>query len=108
MDAYRDQYARIFGEAGDVVLLAVSVDPLPELASWAAERGYPFRLLSDSGGVVGRRYGAWSATSQRDNRTLFVVAPGGRIVHVMAPFREIDPTAYDELAEAVRQSREGQ
>ncbi len=36
-----------------------------------------------------------------DKRTVIVVDPEGRISHVMYPFREIDPTAYEELGEAV-------
>ena len=33
-----------------------------------------------------------------DNRTLFVIAPDGKISYVAAPFREIDPTSYPALA----------
>jgi peroxiredoxin Q/BCP len=101
MDAYRDQYATLFRDGRRVALLAVSVDPAPELASWARDRGYPFRFLSDPGGVVGRRYGAYEEKYRMDNRTLYVIGPDGRIAHVAAPFREIDPLAYEELKAAI-------
>jgi hypothetical protein len=38
-----------------------------------------------------------------DNRTLYVVAPGGVISYVAAPFQEIDPQAYTALGEALKQ-----
>ncbi len=101
MDAYRDQYATVFKGGKHVVLLAISVDPAAELASWATERSYPFRFLSDSGGVVGKRYGVFDSGYKMDNRTLYVVAPDGRISYVAAPFREIDPKAYDDLRAAI-------
>ena len=104
MDAYRDQYAQLFHGGKDVVLLAVSTDSVGALASWAHDAKYPFRFASDSGGVVGRRYGAFNEKYQLDNRTLFVIAPDGRIAWRAAPFREVDPTAYTELAAAIDQA----
>ncbi len=101
MDAYRDQYAQLFGADSTVTLLAISVDSLPVLAEWAAERAYPFRLLSDRGGAVGKSYGAFDPKYGVDNRTLYVIKPGGTISHVIAPFRELDPQAYRELAAAI-------
>jgi thioredoxin-dependent peroxiredoxin len=101
MDAYRDQYATLFHDGQKVTLLAISVDPVEELAAWAHDRGYQFRLLSDSDGTVGRRYGAWESKYRMDNRTLFVIAPDGKIAHVAAPFQEIDPQAYQQLAAAI-------
>jgi peroxiredoxin Q/BCP len=100
MDAYRDQYAKIFKGGKGVTLLAVSTDSASELASWAKDRNYPFAFLSDSGGVLGRQYGAFATKYGMDNRTVFVIAPDGTISYA-APFREIDPTAYTELADAV-------
>jgi peroxiredoxin Q/BCP len=101
MDAYRDQYAKLFRNGRKVVLLAVSVDSPQELASWAKDKDYPFQFLSDSGGVVGKRFGAWEAEYKVDNRNLFVIGPDGRIAYVQAPFREIDATAYTELGAAI-------
>lgn len=101
MDAYRDQYATLYNGGNNVVLLAISVDPDTTLAAWAREKDYPFRFLSDSSGTVGRRYGAYNFKYKSDNRTLFVIGPDGRIAHVEAPFREIDPTAYRRLEAVV-------
>ena len=102
MNAYRDQYAQLFNGGKDVVLLAISTDSVGALASWAHDAGYPFRFASDSGGVVGRRYGAFNEKYREDNRTLFVIGPDGRITYRAAPFREVDPTAYTDLAAAIR------
>jgi thioredoxin-dependent peroxiredoxin len=101
MDAYRDQYATLFKNGQGVTLLAISVDSAGELASWAKDRGYPFRFLSDPGGVVGRTYGAYNAQYKLDDRSLFVVDPQGKISHIQQPFREIDATAYTELGKAI-------
>jgi peroxiredoxin len=112
MNAYRDQYAQLFGDTAKVKLLAISVDADTTLAAWAKEKGYkPWTFLSDSGAVVGRKYGSVRAFPDGrvlDNRTLFIIDPKGKIAHVMAPFREVDPTAYTELGEKVKQIRGGQ
>ena len=101
MDAYRDQYAKLFRDGNKVVLLAVSVDPDTALASWARDKKYPFRFLSDPGGAVGRSYGAWEPKYKLDNRTLFVVGRDGKIAYVADPFQEIDPKAYTDLDGAI-------
>ena len=105
MNAYRDQYAQLFGSKDKVTLLAISVDPDTTLASWAKEKGYHWTFLSDLGAAVGRQYGSVRLRADGgaiDNRTLFIIDAQGRIAHVMAPFREVDPTAYTELGEAVK------
>jgi peroxiredoxin len=95
MHAYRDQYAQLFRGGRGVVLMAISSDPAEALAAWARDDEFPFLFGSDEGAAVAGRYGA-----QR-SRALFVVDPEGRIAYRAAPFREIDPTAYEELAEAI-------
>lgn len=105
MHAYRDQYARIFNDGQDVVLIAISADPVEELAAWARDDQFQFLMASDEGAEVGRRYGALASRPGVTNRNLFVVGPDGRIAYRAVPFREIDPTAYEELAEAVARSR---
>ena len=105
MNAYRDQYAQLFGPKDKVTLLAISIDPDTTLAAWAKERGYHWTFLSDVGAEVGRKYGSVRLRADgtaMDNRTLFIIDPAGKIAHVMAPFREVDPTAYTELGDAVK------
>jgi peroxiredoxin Q/BCP len=105
MDAYRDQYATLFRNGQRVVLLAVSVDADTTLASWARDKQYPFRFLSDPEGQVGRLYGAWEPKYKLDNRTLFVIGPDGKIGYVADPFQEIDPKAYEGLRAAIDRVR---
>ena len=101
MNAYRDQYAKLFKNGRGVVLIAISADPDTALASWARDSEYPFLFLSDSGTIVGKRYGALADEPGMTNRNLFVVGPDGRIAYRAIPFREVDPTAYAELGAAV-------
>jgi peroxiredoxin Q/BCP len=103
MDAYRDQYATLFNNGDGVKAFAISVDPDTALASWAKDKGYPVTFLSDVGAEVGKKYGVAIETrfGLLDHRTLYVIDQNGKIAHVMSPFRETDPTAYTELAEAV-------
>jgi peroxiredoxin len=98
MQAYRDQYATLFNNGRNVVLLAISVDPDTMLANWARELEFPAVFLSDPGSVVGKQYGAISTRAPLNNRNLFVVGPDGKVAYRATPFREIDPTAYTELA----------
>ena len=103
MEAYRDQYAQLFHGGRDIVLLAVSTD-LPEAQqSWAEDADFPFLFASDPDSEVGKLYGAWRETRGGviDNRTVFVIDPEGVIRWVAAPFREIDPMAYEELGSAI-------
>jgi peroxiredoxin len=104
MDAYRDQYAQLFNGEKDVVLLAISADSPGELASWAKDAGYPFRFLSDTGGIAGQLYGAWMPDHRLDRRSLFVIGPDARVAYRQTPFREVDPSAYTELGAAIDRS----
>lgn len=97
MHAYRDQYAQIFNGGRDVVLIAISADSQEALRSWAFDDEFPFVFASDEDLEVARSYGAIHTNGAVANRSLFVVAPDGMIAHVATPFREIDPTAYEEL-----------
>ena len=99
MNAYRDQYAQLFKR--NVVLIAISADRDTALASWARDSEFPFLFASDTGAAVGRRYGALASRPGVTNRNLFVVGPDGKIAYRQTPFREIDPTAYTELAAAI-------
>jgi peroxiredoxin len=101
MHAYRDQYAQLFKDGKNVVLIGFSVDADTMQQSWMRDDQMQFLMVSDTGGVVGKQYGAFSTRGNVDNRNLFVVGPDGKIAYVAAPFRESDPTAYTMLAEAI-------
>ena len=102
MEAYRDQYAKLFNNGRNVVVVAVSVDPDTTLASWARDLQTPVLFASDVGQTVGKMYG--STRGALDNRSLFVIDPSGRIVKRMQPFNELAQTSYDELQAAVQQT----
>lgn len=101
MHAYRDQYAQLFHDGRNVVLIAISADPVAALASWARDDEFPFLMLSDTATAVGRMYGALGRRPGYENRNLFVVGPDGKIAYRALPFHEIDPTAYQDLGAAI-------
>ena len=101
MNAYSDQYAHLFKDGRNVVLIGISADPDTALASWARDSEFAFLFASDSGAAVGKVYGAFNTRYGIDNRNLFVVGPDGKIAYRATPFREIDPTAYTELGAAI-------
>ena len=95
MNAYRDQYAQLFRGGRNVVLIGISMDADTALSSWARDAEFPFLFASDTGGAVGRAYGAAAS------RNLFIVGPDGKIAWRATPFREIDPTSYTALGAAI-------
>jgi peroxiredoxin Q/BCP len=101
MEAYRDQYATLFNNGRNVVVLGISVDPDTALASWARDEDFPVLFASDPGSKVGQLYGAYDTKYKVDNRSLFVVRPDGRIAYVTKPFKVLVPSAYTELAAVV-------
>lgn len=98
MNAYRDQYASLFRGGRDIVLIAISPDSPEELRSWAKDDDFPFLFASDPKGAT---YAAYGGTPRENGmpggRSLVVVTPEGRIGEVIPRFREVDPTAYEEL-----------
>jgi len=101
MNAYRDQYAQIFKNGKDVILIAISADADTMQQSWARDSQFPFLFASDTNTAVARAYGALAPRAGMTNRNLFIVGPDGRIAYRAVPFREADPTAYTELGEAI-------
>jgi peroxiredoxin len=102
--AYRDQYASLFRDGQDIVLLAVSTDSPREQYEWARDEQFPFLFASDPDGAVAQRYGTGRARNgggRITSRTVYIIDERGRIAWRVAPFREIDPTAYEELAEVL-------
>src|SRR5207302_1698083 len=75
--------------------------PVAVLAYWAKDDEVPCPFASDSGGVLGKTHGAHNPKLGLDNRNLFVVGPDGKIAYVKAPFKEIAPQAYKDLAGAI-------
>ena len=102
MHAYRDQYAQVFNNGQNVVLIGISVDPVEELAAWARDDQFQFLMASDKDLKVGTMYGALSPRGGVTNRNLFVVGPDGKIAYRAVPFREVDPTSYADLGAAVK------
>ena len=102
MEAYRDQYAKLFNNGKNVIVIGVSVDPDTTLASWARDQQTPVLFASDVGQKAGKLYGAISGKA--DDRSLFVIDPSGKIVKRMQPFNQLSAAAYDELEAAVKQS----
>ncbi|HEX9727999.1 MAG TPA: redoxin domain-containing protein [Gemmatimonadales bacterium] len=105
MHAYRDQYAQLFRDGREIILIAISTDAAQAQFEWARDDEFQFLFGSDESAEVGKLYGAWQTTRSGDaidNRSVFVVNPDGAIEYVAAPFREIDPTAYEELDEAIK------
>ena len=102
MQAYRDQYARVFKNGQNVVLIGMASEPVDDLASWARDDDFQFLMGSDPTGSVFEAFGG----TPRDNgmpgaRTVVVVDPEGRVAHVIPSFNQVDPAAYDELQAAI-------
>ena len=101
MEAYRDQYATLFNNGRNVVVIGISVDADTTLTAWAKESDFPMLFLSDVGAKIGKLYGAQAPKGNTTDRSLFVVRPDGRIGYVTRPFRVMTPGAYTELAAVV-------
>ncbi len=107
MEAYRDQYADLFANGDNVVLLGVSTDADTTLANWAREKDFPFQFLSDATGEVGRAYGTLGEGSTSARRYLYVIDPEGRITHAVKPVNPFAPAQYAELGAAVKKAGSG-
>ena len=101
MEAYRDQYATLFKNGRNVVVIGVSVDDDTTQAAWMREKEFPFLFASDAGGKIGQLYEAYDAKSSMDNRSLFVIGADGRIAYVAKPFKNLSADAYTELGRVV-------
>lgn len=101
MHSYRDQYAELANSGQDVVLIAISSDPVEELYSWARDDQFQFLMASDEDMAVARQFGAAREGRNAALRNLFVVGKDGKIAHRMIPFLEVDPTSYVELSEVI-------
>ena len=104
MTAYRDQYASLFNDGQNVVVMGISNDPVPELAAWLKDADFPFVFGSDAannGATYTLFGGALRPNNMVDSRAVIVVGPDGRIAATIPQFNQNDPTAYEQLAEIV-------
>ena len=102
MQAYRDQYAELFNEGRNVVLIGISNDSPQELYSWQKDADFPFLFASDNMGKTYQAYGgSLRASSQADQRTVFVIGPDGKIAYVVPAFLQTDPQAYEALGREI-------
>jgi peroxiredoxin Q/BCP len=104
MRHYRDAYDQIFSGGKGVTLLAISTDSVKDIASWAADSSFQWTFLSDVNKEAGKLY-ATAGAGRYERRVLFVIAPNGKITHVMNPFNEVDPMSYEELTKAINDAK---
>ena len=104
MTAYRDQYASLFNDGQNVVVLGISNDSVEELGAWLKDADFPFLFASDAannGATYTLFGGGLRANNMVDSRAVVVVGPDGRIAGVIPQFNQADPMAYEELGEIV-------
>jgi len=102
MQAYRDQYASLFRDGRNVVLMAISNDSPEELASWAKDEDFQFLFGSDPDGSVYAAFGGDPRdTGMVGSRAVVVVDPEGRIAEVIPSFNQVDPGSYERLGNAI-------
>ena len=104
MTAYRDQYASLFNEGQNVVLIGVSNDSQSELGSWLKDADFPFLFASDAsnnGGTYAAFGGGLRSNNMVDSRAVIVIGPDGRIAETIESFNQNDPMAYEHLAEVI-------
>jgi thioredoxin-dependent peroxiredoxin len=88
-----------YAKAGAVVL-GISPDPVDKVKSFHDGEALNFPLLSDEGHAVADSYGVWAEKSMYgrtyfgNERTTFVIDPGGRVAQVLA---KVKPAEHDDL-----------
>jgi len=104
MEAYRDQYASLFNEGRNVVLIGISNDPVEGLASWLKDADFPFLFASDAdndGATYTAFGGGLRGNNMVDSRAVIVIGPDGKIAATIKSFNQNDPMAYESLAEVI-------
>jgi peroxiredoxin Q/BCP len=107
MEAYRDQYAKLFNGGKGVAVIGISTDDDTVQANWARDKAFPVYFASDPDKAVGAKYDVNYPLVKMEKRVVFVVGPDGKVAHIMRPFRELSDTSYVELGEAVANARTG-
>ena len=102
MQKLNEQYETLFGTG--VVVVGISTDPSETQSRFAAQLGIPFRLLSDAGQKVAKKYGT-SDQSGFIRRSVYVIDPAGKVGYRNMRFDPFDPKAYSALGDAVKAAR---
>lgn len=104
MTTFTEQYAQLFGD--DVVVVGINADSLETHARFAQSVNLPFRLLTDAGQKVSRKYGSADRNGY-NRRTVYVIDRKGRVTYVDYRFGALDPKAYSNLKSAIQSARRG-
>ena len=106
MEAYRDQYAKLFNGGKGVAVIGISADDDTLQGNWAREKSFPVYFASDPDRAVGAKYDVnYPFPLKMERRVVFVIGPDGRVAHIMRPFKELIDTSYVELGEAVARAK---
>jgi peroxiredoxin Q/BCP len=87
-------------EAKNALVLGVSPDPVDDLRKFADKYGLAFTLLSDPGGQLAQKYGAWveknnyGRTYWGNLRATFVIDETGIVRHVIP---KVSPKTHDDV-----------
>jgi hypothetical protein len=54
MEAYRDQYATLFNNGQNVVVMAISVDSDTTLTNWSRQSSFPMLFVGDTATTISR------------------------------------------------------
>ena len=99
MTAYRDQYASVFKDGQNVVMIGISDDSPEVLHSWAKDADFQFLFGSDAGNDGFIAFGGVPRDNgQVGSRAVIVIDTEGRISSVTDVFNQNDPMAYEQLA----------
>lgn len=104
MRTFAEQYDSLFGP--DVTVVGISTDSLATHTRFAASLNLPFRLLSDPGQEVARRYAAKDRSGYM-RRVVYVIGPDGKVRYRNMRFNALDPKHYTDLGAAIRRTRNG-
>jgi thioredoxin-dependent peroxiredoxin len=101
---FAEQYDSLFGP--EVVVVAISSDSVTTHKRFAESLNLPFRLLSDPEQRVSKQYASKDPDGY-NRRTVYVVAPDGKVAFRNLQFDALDPKDYADLRAAVRGSTKG-
>jgi len=109
MEAYRDQYAKLFNNGKNVAVIGISSDDDTVQYNWAREKGFPVYFASDPDQAVGALYDVKDPIplTKFEKRVVFVIGPDGKITHIMRPFRALVDDDYVALGAAVTNAMSG-